>query len=433
LEALNDSWYLRKFAREAIERSPSIEKMALSIVGRRRRGSPATVNSYIPGILKYVDFIGYDNPEEALQAIIGEEVDVEDSLNGQGSGFIDMMLERYANKTVNTYIHGVKKWLEVNDVKVDWDKVEMPTTSVTRNVDRAPTEDELRLILNHAFGLVDRLGITMLISSGLRIGTLLSLRWGDVDFGYPDVARITVRRAPGRKFSSRSARGGESNLYITWITPEAKEMLIEWKRYRESNGEAIMSDSYLFPGRRGHLTVSSFERRWYRILRKVGLDHRSHNQYELRLHTLRKYFRSHCIGVDSSYREHWMGHKGGYLDESYFRAEEQRHLQEYRKVIPHLSLYPTEQNELEIRKKALLDFVKFQGWKKEKIRQFEEILQRARTVDEAAEEFSKLREEPKDNGGYKVAESEDKMLDLLNDGWELVRELNSEKFLMRRI
>ena len=78
MEALNDSWYLRKFAREAIERSPSIEKMALSIVGRRRRGSPATVNSYIPGILKYVDFIGYGNPEEALQAIRGEEVDVEE-------------------------------------------------------------------------------------------------------------------------------------------------------------------------------------------------------------------------------------------------------------------------------------------------------------------------------------------------------------------
>jgi hypothetical protein len=42
-----------------------------------------------------------------------------------------------------------------------------------------------------------------------------------------------------------------------------------------------------------------------------------------------------------------MGHKAGYLDESYFRAEEHMHLAEYRKAIPHLTIYgmPMEQKQ----------------------------------------------------------------------------------------
>ena len=116
----------------------------------------------------------------------------------------------------------------------------------------------------------------------------------------------------------------------------------------------------------------------------------SHNQYILHIHTMRKYFRSRCVGVDQSYREHWIGHRGGYLDESYFRAEEQRHLEEYRKSIPHLSLYTSEAEEEERRKRSIVDFARFQGWPDDRIKQLEEILQRARTVDEAAEEFRKL-------------------------------------------
>jgi DNA-binding NarL/FixJ family response regulator len=33
-----------------------------------------------------------------------------------------------------------------------------------------------------------------------------------------------------------------------------------------------------------------------------------------------------------------MGHKGKYLDESYFRAEEEKHLTGYRKTIQHLDI-----------------------------------------------------------------------------------------------
>ncbi len=135
-------------------------------------------------------------------------------------------------------------------------------------------------------------------------------------------------------------------MYVTWITPEAKEALVDYMHSREVSGEIITPDSYIIMGRQGPMDVSGFERRWYAMLKKAGLDQKSYNQYILHLHTLKKYFRTHCIGVDPSYREHWMGHKGGYLDESYFKAEERRHLEEYRKAIPHLSIYSRELEEL---------------------------------------------------------------------------------------
>ncbi|MFB0543729.1 MAG: hypothetical protein ACETVR_03000 [Candidatus Bathyarchaeia archaeon] len=140
-----------------------------------------------------------------------------------------------------------------------------------------------------------------------------------MEFNYPDVARITIRRAPGRKFIKRGARGGEGNLYVTWITPEAKDLLLEYKRYRESIGEKITAESPLIASDTGEgepMTVSGFQHRYHRILRRAGLDSKSHRIYKLHLHTLRKFFRSHCVGVDPSYRERWMGHRGGYLDES---------------------------------------------------------------------------------------------------------------------
>lgn len=433
-ELLMGSWYLKRGAREWIKSYPSIRRMAYNIVGRRRRGSPATVNGYITGIMRYLEYLGFSDPEDALGKIKGSGVDPAGSINAEGTGFIDAMLVRYANKTVHTYVYGVKKWFEVNGVDADWSRVEMPTTSVTRERDRAPTVDEIRKLLSHATNIKDRVVTLILLSSGLRIGTLLSLKWGEVDLDYHDVARITVRRAPGRKFSNRGARGGESQLFVTWISPEANETLLEYRWYRESRGEEITPSGPLIESdqnRGEHLTVSGFHHRWYRILKRARLDQKSNRFHVLYLHTLRKYFRSRCVGVDPSYREQWMGHRGGYLDESYFKAEEEFHLREYRKAIPYLSVYENPA-QLEQRKRALLDFARFQGWSSRELSELESILEESADIDDAATKFREFKARSIENGRHIVIEDERDLVDYLNNGWELVSELDSNKFLLKR-
>jgi len=85
----------------------------------------------------------------------------------------------------------------------------------------------------------------------------------------------------------------------------------------------LIADAY----RKGEFqTIEAYERVWARLLRRAGLAEKSQSWFKLHIHTSRKYFRSNCISVDASYGERWMGHKGLYLDASYFKTEESLHL-----------------------------------------------------------------------------------------------------------
>jgi hypothetical protein len=116
------------------------------------------VNRYIFGIKKFIEFINEADPESALQKIKEGTIDPIQEINRENDGFIDTMLEKYASKTVTSTIYGVKKWLEVNQINLNWTKVDMPTTT-TRERDRAPTQDEIMKLLNHAPQLKDRVVI----------------------------------------------------------------------------------------------------------------------------------------------------------------------------------------------------------------------------------------------------------------------------------
>jgi len=147
-------------------------------------------------------------------------------------------------------------------------------------------------LLTHASGSRDRAAILILASSGLRIGTLLSLKVGNVNFEYPDVASIKVERQRGRKFVGKRSRG-QGRVFYTFITSEAKEELKKYLEERKRAGEKLTSESPLigdvyYNGK--FLTIEDFERVWYRLLKRAGLDEKSNKWYLLHLHTLRKYF-----------------------------------------------------------------------------------------------------------------------------------------------
>lgn len=432
---------MRKFAREWVEKYPSIARVHQAIAGERRLGSEGTVESYIKGVQKFIEFLGVGDPEEALRKLQAREL----MPTAKTDEFIDYALKSYAHRTVRNFLFGVKKWFELSDINIEWSKIEFPTSTESTETDRAPTKEELKVLLNNANNIRDRTTTLLLTSSGLRVGTLLSLKVGDVNFDYPDVASIKVERKRGRKFISKR-RGSQGKVYFTFMTPEAKKSLTEYLAQRRNEGENVTAESPLISDISYHGKYSSlenFERVWYRLLKRAGLNAKSNRWYILHPHTLRKYFRSHCIGVDASYREHWMGHKSGYLDESYFRAEEQEHLAQYRLVIPHLTVYTAPTDEKNLRKKMLIDFARLQGTPTEELQKLDEILARAKDVDEGIKEFRRFKEgaeEPKPqrksktaydgNGRYLVAHSEDEMIQKLHEGYRLAQSLNNDKYLL---
>jgi len=450
-----------------MEKYPSVKKVYIAIAGNRRRGSETTAEHYINYISFFVNYIGYSSPEVALADMRSGKVDAQKKIDD----FIDYALDEMPNKqknqdsklrgrshnTVRNYVFGVKKWFDQNDIKVNWDKIEMPTGTEIKEHDRAPTKEELLTLLAHCFSSRDRAVIYCNTSCGLRINTLLSLTVGDVDFSYPDVARFTVVRKAGRKFGSKRS-GSSGSLFITWITPEAKQALKSYLEERERSGETVTNDSPLFTdayNKGTFITIDAYGRVWTRLLVRSGLAKKSTNWHELHIHTLRKYFRSNCIGVDASYREMWMGHKGQYLDMSYFRAEEQRHLDEYRKVIQYLTIQEPKKDNVDMKKEIALTFLRMQGYDADKIKQFEDILQRAKDPDEAFAEFRKLKDElsqefkkltddvslqksvPQHSKltrqqKYSVAKGENELVRRLDDGWNLVRSLSEDKYLLER-
>jgi integrase len=442
---------MRKFPREYMEKYPSVKKVYDAIAGPRRLGSERTTENYINYVAKFVDYLGFKDPETALQAMLSGQVNAGEKIDK----FIDYALEKLdkAHNSVRGYVFAVKKWFELNGVKVDWARIEMPTGTETRENDRAPTKEDLKRLLKHASSSRDRAIIYCDTSSGLRINTLLGLKVGDVDFGCPDIARFTVERKRGRKFGSK--RGPSAGkLFVTFITPEAKEALKQYLEERKIAGENITSESPLF-GDAYHkgrfLTIDAYGRVWVRLLQRAGLAKKSNNWYELHIHTLRKYFRSNCVGVDPSYREKWMGHKGLYLDMSYFRAEELLHIAEYRKAIPFLTIQEVQTDQKKLQNQMMVAFAKMQGYSDDKIKRLEEVLQRAKDINEAADEFRKLKDEedPTEetnfshvpdgdsasnsakNGRHIIVKGEKQLLSHLNAGWRMIEKFEDDKFLMR--
>jgi integrase len=440
---------LRKYAREWVQSYPSIAKIHEAIAGVRRMGSEGTVETYIKGIKVFVEYLGFSDPETALQSIRKGEVNAEEKVDT----FIDYALveQAKAHNHVRNHVFGIKKWFELNGVKVDWNKIELPTSAEIQEEDRAPTKDDLKKLLNHGTAR-DRTIIFCDSSSGLRIGTLLSLKKGDLDTNYPDVARLTVQRKRGRKFTANK-RGTSGRLFCTFITPEAKNSLLQYFEERKAAGEILTDESPLIGDNyhKGKFTsTEDYEKCWARLLKRAGLAKKSNKWYELHIHTLRKYFRSNCIGIDASYRERWMGHKGLYLDISYFRAEEQQHLTEYKKAVPYLTIQEVPTDQKKLQNQMLVAFAKLQGYDDEKIKRLSEVLQRSKDLDEGIGEFKRLEDDdkpPADNahlskklqrspltcsGKYSVAKGENELVRRLDDGWNLVKSLSEDKYLLER-
>ena len=428
---------MRKFAREYLN-YPSVKKIYDAITGSRRMGSEKTVSNYINGIAKFTKYLGFLDPETALKSMLEGKVDAEAKIDS----FIDYALDKLgrSHTSVRLYVFGIKKWVNLNGVKVNWAKIEMPTTTETTEEDRAPTKEELKKLLSHASSARDRFVIFGETSSGLRIGTFLSLKIGDVDFNYPDVARITVERKRGRKFSNRGRATGR--FFCTFITPEAKTALQEYITERKNAGEIITSENPLvtdFTYKGSFISVGAIEKVWVRLLKKAGLNQKTKHFHVLHIHTLRKYFRSNCIGIDASYRERWMGHKGLYLDTSYFKAEESLHLAEYRKAISHLTIYAMQTEEKKLRSQMLLDFAKLQGYETEQLKKLEDALSRSKDIDDGISEFRKLGEQaqpikdaqkqPKNKNV--IVKGDTELLRKLEDGYSLVQSLDDDKFLMK--
>lgn len=224
-------------------------------------------------------------------------------------------LESHAPKTVQKEISFIRIWLESNDIELKKSDLRMLRMGMLPGIPISEEDEINPEILHRMFSHMRqplRSIVLVLMSSGLRIGELLSLNTADLDLT-TEPATVTIRATKTKTSTAR----------YTFISSEAVAELREWmlirddymtaarKRWRGS--KPWTGSPLLFPF--SEPTVNGTFRT---VLRKTQMFRADENtrRATIHLHMFRKYFISQlkAAGMTADIVEMLAGHAGPYHD-----------------------------------------------------------------------------------------------------------------------
>lgn len=236
----------------------------------------------------------------------------------------------------------IKLFFEENDVEIPNKIIKQLKRKRKGNkpvtLDRIPTNQELKQILSHGEAKAKALFL-FASSSGMRIDEILGLETDDIEFNN-DPVKVYVR-AEIAKFNKPR---------ICFISNEAKEALLEWLKVRDKYlksaigktkalKEKELNDNTVFC-----FTYTTAEKMWNRLLRdaKLGQRDRTTGFHRLRIHTLRKFFKTRLInaGIQEAKVNMLIG-QAGYLNDSYLRFTEKDLSDAYKQGVKSLLVFET--------------------------------------------------------------------------------------------
>jgi integrase/recombinase XerD len=260
--------------------------------------SENTKKTYLKGLAKFVEYKQIQNLDQFV-----EEVKQKQNQNEIVKEFaVYLASKNLAPKTVAAWISSLKKFFAANGLKVD---VDIPIKIFNIHEDVLPNKEDLRRILSEV-DLRMKVIITMLASSGMRIGELHNLKIGDVDLS-KEIPTVKIKGVGAKERKSR----------ITFISKEAKKFLEEYLNQRKSLGEELNENSPVIAREDGK--PMSYQNIQYllegvfrRYSKKVG------KRYTLHAHCLRKWFKTQLIsaGVPAPIVDRLTGHSR-YLAQEY--------------------------------------------------------------------------------------------------------------------
>lgn len=275
--------------------------------------SGSTVRAYKAALKKFFQTI-YGVPEPNLEEYSERYFNENRSFESDVQTFLAALKEA-PPKTRRLYLTAVKIFLLENGVELSqlfWRRLKgriRGTGAVSE--EKVPGKEQLRAVLMH-LPVHGKALFLVLLSSGMRIGEALKLKIADLDFTKQPVT-VYVR--------AEYTKTGEKR--VTFISSEAAEAVKQWLRVRSQYLEAAanrshlhvkqVEDNRLFP-----FTSTNARVMWRNALNKTGngeIDPRT-KRLMMRVHCLRKFFRSQLGSVSIDMTEALMGHHG-YLTEVY--------------------------------------------------------------------------------------------------------------------
>ncbi len=290
-----------------------------------------------------------------------------------------------ASSTLRALSAHLKTFFRVNGIEVS-----LPIRYKMKPVyrDRAPTPEEIRKIMDVA-SLRDKAVIAMLATGGFRINTLLRLKYGHVR------EELEAGIVPLHVHVPAELNKGKVCDYDTFINEEAVYYLRLYIEQRKKGTEKIppeelTDDSPLFRTYDREvkpLSYRTFKSSFNKYLKIAGLDRKRGKMREIRVHSLRKFFKTQmtALGAPTEYVEYMMGHKlSTYHDISMKGVEFLRQIY----AAANIRIYPKEQSDLT---GVLREIIKARGEDPAKYLK-EEIISRKRpiTKEEELEAYAKV-------------------------------------------
>jgi integrase len=283
--------------------------------------------------------------------------------------------------SVKTYLSGIQSFFMYNDMVLNWKKIiKYCPEPVTNNL-RSYTKEEIIKLLSLADPR-DRCLILLMVSTGMRVGAIKTLRKKHLTKLDESNIGILIVYAESKR-----------DCYNTPVTPECMAAIDEYLEYRRKQCEKITDESFLIrnkfatlsreTNRPKPLLESVINKQMKFLLRKAGLPFD-----ELQPdHSLRKFFNTALMNSDVSYsfKELLMGRHKRNLDRVYYDANNDKSREkivlEYMKAVDALTI-----NEEYRLKKKISEY-------EEKIKEFPKVEQlQAQLANRVIEEDSIKRQ-----------------------------------------
>ena len=202
-----------------------------------------------------------------------------------------------------------------------------------------------------------------MVSSGIRLGAWDFLKWGHMTPEIDGDGQIVE----AKMLVYAGQNEGKKKQYMTRISAEAYNALVEWMDLRKRDGEKITGESWLMRDlwqvtnvkRGANLGLATIPRRFKtngirklmdRALWEQGirLSPEKHHPFKM-THGFRKYFMSHAeqAGMKSINVKILMGHSIG-VEDSYYRPQEKDISEDYKKAISSLIISSNKNRQTEV-------------------------------------------------------------------------------------
>jgi integrase/recombinase XerD len=257
-----------------------------------RNRSPRTVKTFRSLLTKFLEFVG----ERRISEVTTWDVD---------AFLAKLRASGYEERSIYTAAVAVKRFMEYLGLGENLRGFELPKRP--SELPRYLTPEEVQAMIDAAGNLRDKLVVSLLYCTGVRVSELVGIRVSDVDL---EEGSIRVRGKGGRE-------------RVVFFDSRTRQLLAEYL-------PTVKGCEYLFPARggEGHMHYVTVERIIRKLAKAAGLKKR------VTPHVLRHSFATISLakGMDVREIQELLGHASLRSTQIYTHVVKQRLLSDYRRV-----------------------------------------------------------------------------------------------------